>query len=89
MKPSAYQRGNRDGLLAFAAWAKSQADLHGADVARCEKVLQNPVNQVQANAAQRIEQNALVRMTAFNQAAEQALRMAESLPLDPESQEEL
>lgn len=31
---NADQRGNRDGLLAFAAWAKAQADLHEREVER-------------------------------------------------------
>ncbi len=31
---NSYQRGNRDGLLSFAAFAKKQADIYGDDIAK-------------------------------------------------------
>ena len=86
MTLDAYQRGNRDGLLAFAAWAEAQSEIYGTEVERCAKVLQNPVNRVQQNAAGRIEANSLTKMIAFRDAAKHARQMAEQLPMDPKEE---
>lgn len=82
----AYQRGNRDGLLAFAAWAEAQADVYGTEAEKCAKVLQNPVNRIQQNAAGRIEANSLTKMITFRDAAKRARLMADRLPIDPEEE---
>ena len=79
-----YQRGNRDGLLALAAWADWQAAVWMAEVERCSKVLQNPVNQVQERAARHIESHALEKSTTYRQVAIHARLMSDRLPIDPE-----
>lgn len=84
----AYQRGNRDGLLAFAAWAEGQATTWGDEVERCTRVLDSPVNRIQERAAKHLEQHALVRMVAYRDAADHARRMADRLPLDPEADDD-
>jgi len=84
----AYQRGNRDGLLSFAAWANVQADQSFEEVERCARVLRNPVNGVQENAARAIERGSMHRMLAYRAAADHAHRMSEALPIDPEDDHE-
>jgi len=81
---NAYQRGNRDGLLAFAAWAKAQADLQGREVERVAPAMEAWRNEVQRRAAEQISTNALRRMVAYNEVAREAERMAQALPMDPE-----
>lgn len=81
-----YQRGNRDGLLAFVAWARRQADLHGAEVGRLAAVEHAPVNEVQRHAAQHLHISALRRMVVYNEVAKEAERMAQALPCDPEEE---
>jgi hypothetical protein len=82
-----YQRGNRDGLLAFAAWARQQANLHGAEVEKCAAIELAPVNEVQRKAAQNVSTNAVRRMAVYDAVARKAERMAKALPLDPEEAE--
>lgn len=79
-----YQRGNRDGLLALAAWAKAQADLHGHEVERVAPAQLGWKNETQRRAAEQISTNALRRMVVYREAAKEAERMAQALPMDPE-----
>jgi hypothetical protein len=79
-----YQRGNRDGLLAFAAWARQAANTEGREVERCAAVELAPVNETQRRAAQNISTNAVRRMAVYNAVAREAERMAQALPCDPE-----
>lgn len=81
---NAYQRGNRDGLLAFAAWARSQADLHEKEVKRCAPAMESWRNEVQRRAADQISQTARRNMWMYRSVAEDAERMAQALPMDPE-----
>jgi hypothetical protein len=81
-----YQRGNRDGLRAFAAWARQQADLYGQEVERFAAIEHAPANEVQRHAAQHLSTNALRRMVAYNEVAKEAERMAQALPCDPEEE---
>ena len=83
---NAYQRGNRDGLLSFAKWAREMADLHGAEVQKMAGIVRNPVTSNQKHAASRIEQQSLVRMVAFHDAAVKAEAMANALPVDEQEQ---
>jgi hypothetical protein len=82
-----YQRGNRDGLLAFAAWAKAQADLQEREVERVAPAMEAWRNEIQRRAAEQISKNALRRMAAYNEVVKEAERMAEALPMDPEEVE--
>jgi hypothetical protein len=79
-----YQRGNRDGLLAFAAWARQQADLQDREVERVAPAMEAWRNEIQRRAAEQISMNALRQMVAFRYVAKEAERMAEALPMDPE-----
>jgi hypothetical protein len=81
---NAYQRGNRDGLLALAAWAKAQADLNGQEVERVAPATLHWKNEIQRRAAEQISTNALRRMVVYNEVAKEAERMAQALPCDPE-----
>ena len=84
---NAYQRGNRDGLLALAAWAKAQADLHGHEVERVAPAQLGWKNETQRRAAEQISTNALRRMVVYREAAKEAERLAQALPMDPEEVE--
>jgi hypothetical protein len=84
---NAYQRGNRDGLLAFAAWAKAQADLQEREVERVAPAMEGWKNEIQRRAAEQISTNALRQMVAFHYVAREAERMAQALPMDPEEVE--
>lgn len=81
-----YQRGNRDGLLAFVAWARRQADLHGQEVERVAPHTLHWKNETQRRAAEQISTNALRRMVVYNEVAKEAERMSQALPCDPEEE---
>jgi hypothetical protein len=79
-----YQRGNRDGLLAFAAWARQAANTEGREVEMCERIELAATSDVQRRGARNIGTNHVRRMAVYNTVAREAERMAEALPCDPE-----
>ena len=83
-----YQRGNRDGLLWLASVAAAKAETYRAEADRCDRVLANPVNRAQANAARVLHPWAVARMAAWLDVAAEAERMAAAMPEDPEHPEE-
>jgi hypothetical protein len=81
---NAYQRGNRDGLLSFAAFAKKQADIYGDDIAkRADQQLKTRDERVQRQAAE-LAKTSMLRMVVWQEAAAEAERMAQALPEDSE-----
>ncbi len=77
-----YQRGNRDGLISFARWALNMYKTYREDADRLEfKACENRTL-VRDNVRLSIT-NLRYRAESFKDAAEHALRMSESLPIDP------
>lgn len=73
---TAYQRGNRDGLLAFATWCDAQAE-----AAREQEAWWSTKYGLSAQRTVDVESG---RASAFAEAAQQARKAAEALPEDPE-----
>ena len=83
---TAYQRGNRDGLVSFASWAIEMYDLYRKEAESMEfKACENG-SLVRENVRTSITSR---RFSAecFKKASEQAIRMSESLPHDPQEDE--
>jgi hypothetical protein len=79
---TAYQRGNRDGLISFAKWAMEMYMSYRKDAEKLEfKACENG-----ALARENVRKMITTRRwmaESFKNAAEHALRMSESLPIDP------
>lgn len=84
---NAYQRGNRDGLLAFAAWAREAANIEWRESEWCKGQELASENDRQRHGARSIGTAALRRMAIYNSVAREAERMAQALPMDPEEVE--
>lgn len=83
MELTAYQRGNRDGLLSFAKWADEKANVYSREYEQAmEHVGKNSLSGLRYEMT--INQS-LIRGEVYRSIAEQARRLAESLPLDPET----
>lgn len=83
MELTPYQRGNRDGLLALAAWADEQAKLYRLDY---EKMSDNiGKNSLSGLRYDMLVNNNLARVEVYSTIASHARRMAEALPIDPET----
>ena len=83
---NAYQRGNRDGLLSFAAFAKKQAAIYGDDVAKRTDQQMRSLNDRTVRQAGELAQKSLLQMVVWNEAAAEAERMAQALPEDSEGE---
>ncbi len=83
---NAYQRGNRDGLLSFAAFAKKQAAICGDDVAKRAEQQMRSLNDRTVRQAGELAQKSLLRMVVWQDAAIEAERMAQALPEDSEGE---
>ena len=81
---NAYQRGNRDGLLALAAWAREAANAERRESEWCKEVEIASENDRQRRGAHNIGTLALRRMAIYNSVVCEAERMAQALPCDPE-----
>ena len=81
---NAYQRGNRDGLLSFAAFAKKQAAIYGDDVAKRTDQQMRSLNDRTVRQAGELAQKSLLQMVVWNEVAAEAERMAQALPEDSE-----
>lgn len=77
---TAYQRGNRDGLLALAIWAEEQAKIYDVDYKNMKEKIVN-MNRLTYDLA---VTHSLIRAETYRSIAHHARRMAESLPIDPE-----
>lgn len=84
---NAYQRGNRDGLLAFAAWAREAANIEWRENEWCKEQELASENDRQRHGARSIGTAALRRMAIYNSVVREAERMAQALPMDPEEVE--
>ena len=83
-----YQRGNRDGLISFARWAFDMYKTYRDDADKLEfKACENGAL-ARDNVRMTIT-NRRYKAESFKEAAEHALRMSESLPIDPEKGDEL
>lgn len=85
---NAYQRGNRDALVWMSHVAQERAEIYMAEVEKCLKVMDNPINKVQSNAAMKIHTTSLWKSQAWKEVSALALRMSESIPEDPEDLED-
>ena len=84
---SPYQRGNRDGLLSFAAWAREMAEVCRAEADRRTELQMRSLDTRIVEQAGRLVGTMLWQVDAYKRAAQEAERMAEALPLDPEGPE--
>ena len=84
---NAYQRGNRDGLLAFAAWAREMADVYRKETDRRTDLQMRTMDDNVREEIRKYIGTMLWQITAFQHAAREAERMAEALPMDPEEVE--
>ena len=79
---TAYQRGNRDGLISFAKWAMEMCVSYREDAEKLEfKACENGML-----AKENVRLSVTTRRwmaESFKNAADHALRMSESLPIDP------
>lgn len=82
-----YQRGNRDGLLSFAAWAREMAEVCRAEADRRTELQMRSLDDRIVEQAGRLVSTMLWQVDAYKRAAQEAERMAEALPLDPEGLE--
>lgn len=83
MELTAYQRGNRDGLLSFAKWAEEKANA-------CSREYELTMEHVGRNSLSGLRyemtvNQSLIRGEVYRSIAEQAKRLSQSLPLDPET----
>ena len=83
---TAYQRGNRDGLMSFYAWAlkmceQTKEEAHKLELKACENGALERAGVRQSIISLRY------KAQAYHEAAEKALRMSKSLPIDPQEQE--
>ena len=81
-----YQRGNRDGLLAFAAWAREMADVYRKETDRRTDIQMRTMDDNVREEMRQYIGTMLWQITAFQHAAREAERMAEALPCDPEEE---
>lgn len=77
-----YQRGNRDGLIALAKWAESQALIYQKDYQKFQDHLGK--NSLSGLRYEMTVTHSLIREESYRTIASQARRMAESLPIDPD-----
>jgi hypothetical protein len=78
-----YQRGNRDGLVSFARWAFEMYKMQRGAAERLEfKACENRT--LARDNVRTTITNLRYKAESFKQAAEHALRMSESLPIDPD-----
>ena len=83
---TAYQRGNRDGLISFAKWAMEMYSSYIEDAERLElKACENGML-AKENVRQLITTRRWMA-ESFKNAADHSLRMSQSLPIDPECAE--
>lgn len=80
---TAYQRGNRDGLISFARWAFDMHKLYRDDADKLEYKACENGTLVRDNVRMTIT-NCRWQAQSFKEAAEHALKMSESLPIDPD-----
>lgn len=78
---NAYQRGNRDGLIALAKWADSQAKIQRKDYEKFQEHIGK--NSLTGLRYEMTATHSLIREETYRTIANQARRMAESLPIDP------
>ncbi len=79
-----YQRGNRDGLLGFAVWAREMAEVCRKEADRRTDLQMRTLDDGVREQAGRLVGTMLWQVAAFQRAAREAERLAEALPCDPE-----
>lgn len=80
----AYQRGNRDGLISLSIWAEEQARIYKADYEKKSELVN--LNSLTGLRYEMTVSRSLVISTAYKDIAAHAKKMAEALPIDPESE---
>ena len=84
---NAYQRGNRDGLLGFAVWAREMAEVCRKEANRRTDLQMRTLDDGVREQAGHLVGTMLWQVAAFQRAAKEAERMAQALPMDPEEVE--
>jgi hypothetical protein len=77
-----YQRGNRDGLLSLAKWADEQAKIYQLEYEKISKKIED--NDLSSTRFESLAKNNLYFSQLYLTVANQARRLSEALPLDPE-----